>query len=148
MSTPRFFTNEDVYGAVAPALRRYGFDAVSTVEAKRLGESDESQLEWAHLTGRIIVTFTVGHFAVLHDNWMRDGRLHAGLIVSAQRPIKDVVQRLMKLATHLSAEKCSTALSSWAIGRHLTDLRLRLGHAPRVERLLQSVGRQDLSFLT
>jgi hypothetical protein len=47
MSGPRFFTDEDVYGAVAPALRKAGFDAVSTPEARRLGESDESQLTWA-----------------------------------------------------------------------------------------------------
>ena len=47
MTQPRFFTDEDVYGTVAPALRKSGFDAISTPESGRLGESDESQLQWA-----------------------------------------------------------------------------------------------------
>jgi hypothetical protein len=40
----RFFTDEDVYSAIALALRKTGFDAVSTPEVGRLSESDESQL--------------------------------------------------------------------------------------------------------
>jgi len=47
MSQIRFFTDEDIYGAAAVALRRAGFDAVSTPETGRLGETDESQLVWA-----------------------------------------------------------------------------------------------------
>ena len=47
MSAVKSFTDEDVYSAVAPALRKAGLDAVSTPEARRLGESDEAQLAWA-----------------------------------------------------------------------------------------------------
>jgi len=43
----RFFTEEDIYGAVAPGLRKAGFDAVSTPESARRGKSDESQPKWA-----------------------------------------------------------------------------------------------------
>jgi hypothetical protein len=39
--------DEDIYSAVAFALRRAGVDTVSTAEVHRLGESDESQLLWA-----------------------------------------------------------------------------------------------------
>ncbi|MCI0333081.1 MAG: DUF5615 family PIN-like protein [Planctomycetes bacterium] len=58
MSAVRFFTDEDVYGSIAAALRRAGFDAISTPEAGRLHESDESQLLWAADQGYAIVTFT------------------------------------------------------------------------------------------
>lgn len=44
MIAARLFTDEDVYGAVAPALRKAGLDAISSPEADRLGQSDESQL--------------------------------------------------------------------------------------------------------
>jgi len=54
-----FFTDEDIYAAVAPALRRLGHDALSTPESGRRGQSDESQLEWAALHDRAIVTFNV-----------------------------------------------------------------------------------------
>ncbi len=43
MASIRFFTDEDVYGSVAPALRQHGYDAVSTPEAGRLAESDDNQ---------------------------------------------------------------------------------------------------------
>jgi hypothetical protein len=45
MSAAGFFTDEDVYGVIGTALRRARFDAVSTPETGRLGESDVSQLQ-------------------------------------------------------------------------------------------------------
>lgn len=44
MRAAQFFTDEDIYAAVAPALRNTGVDAVSTPEAGRLCESDERNL--------------------------------------------------------------------------------------------------------
>jgi hypothetical protein len=104
MSAPRFFTDEDVYGAVAPALRKSGLDAVSTPEAGRLGESDESQLAWAAGEGRVLVTFNVAHFAVLHADWLSQGKHHAGIVVSSQRSIGEVLRRLVHLARTLDAD--------------------------------------------
>ena len=66
MSPLRFFTDEDVYGAVATALRVLEIDAISTPETGRRGQSDESQLEWASAEGRVLITFNVAHFAELH----------------------------------------------------------------------------------
>lgn len=50
MTQVRFFTDEDVYGAISVALRKAGIDAISTPEAGRLGETDEAQLEWPRKT--------------------------------------------------------------------------------------------------
>lgn len=104
MSAIRFFTDEDVYGATAAVLRRAGFDAISTPEAGRLRESDESQLQWAASQGYVLLTFNVGHFAGRHFEWLRRGRHHAGLVVSQQRSIGDVLRRLLHLANTLDAE--------------------------------------------
>ena len=104
MSVPTFFTDEDVYAAVAVALRRAGWDAISAPEAGRLGEADESQLSWAAGQGRVLATFNVAHFAALHSDWMRQGRHHAGIVVSSQRPVGDVTGRLLRLARALGAE--------------------------------------------
>jgi hypothetical protein len=93
-----FFTDEDVYAAVAPALRKDGVNAVSTPEAGRLGETDEAQLVWAAGQGRVLVTFNVAHFAALHTAWIRQGRHHAGIVVSSQRLVGDVVRRLLRLS--------------------------------------------------
>jgi Domain of unknown function (DUF5615) len=104
MTAIRFFTDEDVYGAIAPALRRAGFDAISTPEAGRLCESDESQLHWSAVQGYSLVTFNVGHFASRHNDWLRAGSHHAGIVVSQQPPIGEILRRLVHLATTLDAE--------------------------------------------
>ena len=105
MNAVRFFTDEDVYANVAPALRRAGFDAISTPESGRLGESDEAQLDWATREGRVIVTFNVAHFATLHSEWLNRSRSHAGMIVSSQRPIGDLIRRLLNLAAAVDADR-------------------------------------------
>lgn len=104
MAAIRFFTDEDVYGATAPALRNAGWDAVSTPEAGRLGQSDESQLQWAMDQGRVFVTLNVRHFAHLHSTWMNQDRDHAGIILSAQRPLGDLRRRLVHLASTLDGD--------------------------------------------
>ncbi len=104
MSAPTFFTDEDVYAAVARALRKAGYDAVSTPEAGRRGDADETQLVWAAGAGRALITFNTAHFAALHALWMVQGRHHAGIIVSSQRPLRDLLRRLIRLAGALDAE--------------------------------------------
>jgi len=102
--TIRFFTDEDVYGSIAPALRESGYDAVSTPEVGRMGESDESQLGWAADQGYVLMTFNVSHFASRHAEWLKLGRHHAGIVVSQQRPIGDVLRGLIHLARRRDAE--------------------------------------------
>lgn len=116
MAAIRFLTDEDVYGAVAVALRRAKVDVLSTPEAGRRGESDESQLAWAATEGRVLVTFNVAHFANLHAIWLRQGHHHAGIIASNQRPIGDVVRCLLHLSSTLDAESMQDRLeflSDW-----------------------------------
>jgi hypothetical protein len=116
MTSLRLFTDEDVYGAIAPALRRAGIDAVSAPESGRLRESDESHLLWALNEGRTMATFNVAHFAKLHFAWLRGGRHHAGIVVSSQRPIGDVLRRLLHLANAREADELRDRLeflSDW-----------------------------------
>jgi len=116
MIRPTFFTDEDVYTAVALGLRKAGLDVVSTPEAGRLGESDDSQLEWAAIQGRVLVTFNVAHFAALHAAWNGQGRRHAGIVVSSQRPIGEMLRRLLNLARTLETHAMRNRLeflSDW-----------------------------------
>lgn len=103
MSAIRFFTDEDVYGSVAGALRRLGIDAVSTPEVGRLHESDDSQLRWAAAEGRVFITFNVGHFAARHWQWLHLGQHHGGVIVSRQLSIGELLRRLKRVANALEA---------------------------------------------
>ncbi|MBN1442790.1 MAG: DUF5615 family PIN-like protein [Planctomycetes bacterium] len=116
MAQIRFFTDEDVYGSVAPKLREKGFDALSTPETDRLRQTDESQLAWATQEGRVIVTFNAADFGRLAGEWRGQARHHAGIIVSSQRPIGDLLRRIFALASALSADDMRDRveyLSNW-----------------------------------
>jgi hypothetical protein len=111
-----FFTDEDIHGDVAALLRAAGFDAVSTPEAGRMGRDDVDQLTWAAQEGRVLVTFNVGDFARIHHMWLRNGRNHAGLVVSRQRSIGDLVRRLVRLGRALGGDDMRDRLeylSNW-----------------------------------
>lgn len=82
----RLFLDEEDHAALAVALRKRGHDAVHTLEEKRLGLSDESQLNFATEENRCLVTFNVGDFVRLHNRWIDEGREHAGIIASKQLP--------------------------------------------------------------
>ena len=104
MNPIRLFTDEDVYGQVAPLLRAAGFDAVSTPEVGRLGRDDSDQLAWATGEGRALITFNVGDFARLHHDWLGRTLHHCGVIVSQQRPLGDLLRRLIHLGRTLQAD--------------------------------------------
>jgi hypothetical protein len=104
VSLPRFFIDEDVYAAVAVALRDAGFDALRTPEAQRLGEWDESQFAFAVRERRTIVTFNRSDFVRLHTLWIEGGRTHSGIVVDRQRNVGDTIKRLLRLARTLDAE--------------------------------------------
>jgi hypothetical protein len=116
MSSIRFFTDEDIHGHVAARLRAANFDAISTPEVNRIGETDFSQLAWADQERRVLITFNVGHFARLHHEWLNQGNHHAGIVVSQQRPIGDLLRRLLSIGRTLSAESMLDRLeylSNW-----------------------------------
>jgi len=73
-------------------LSKRGIDAISPRHVNQLGETDESQLDFATNQGRTFVTFNVAHIVVLHGEWLRRGRHHAGVIVSTQKPIGEVLR--------------------------------------------------------
>ena len=60
---------------------------------------DEEQLDHA-AEGRVLLTFNVGDFARLHHARLASGGAHAGIVVSAQRPIgdRDLVVKFQKRA--------------------------------------------------
>lgn len=116
MSSPRFFTDEDIYAAIAIGLRKAGFDAISTPESGRISDDDDAQLEYAAADNRAFVTFNVADFAALHTDWIESGRHHAGIIVSQQRPIGDLLRRLLHLAQTLDGYELNDSLrflSDW-----------------------------------
>ena len=77
-SHARPFLNEHLSPRLAAQLRRQGFDAISSQEAKRPSEGDEEQLAFAASEQRALVTFNVGDFVRLHEQYVAEGRQHWG----------------------------------------------------------------------
>lgn len=52
----RLYLDEDVSARVAELIVARGFDTLSTLQARQLGASDSSQLEFASKEGRVLLT--------------------------------------------------------------------------------------------
>ena len=100
----RLFLDEDVHHGLAAALGKRGHDAIHALDDRRLGLTDEEQLEFAAAEGRCLVTFNVGDFVQLHTHWINSGREHGGIIVSKQLTIGESLRRLLALLQKEDAE--------------------------------------------
>jgi hypothetical protein len=71
MPSPAVYLDECVDVALAEALHRRGFVAVTTVAAGMVGATDESQLLYATVQGLMLVTHNRRHFRRLHACFRR-----------------------------------------------------------------------------
>jgi hypothetical protein len=99
----RLFLDEDIHLALAGALRKRGYDAIHAAELRRFGMADKEQLEFATREGRCLLTFNVGDFVQLHNEWIESGREHAGIIVSKQMTIGNALRGLLVLLQEQAA---------------------------------------------
>lgn len=106
----RLYLDEDVDMALAVALRRRGIDVLTTQEAANIRLRDEDQLKFATQAGRVFFTHNCGDFARLHKETIREGRSHAGIILSDQLPVGVSLRRLSNLCFHLTQEEMANRL--------------------------------------
>ena len=102
----RFYLDEDTISrALMSALRARNIDILSAHEAGMISVPDWQHLDYATNLNRVIFTFNTRDFVLLHKEWLAVGRHHAGIVVSDQGPVGQLVRRLLKLADSLSAEE-------------------------------------------
>jgi uncharacterized protein with PIN domain len=97
----RFYTDEDVTDLLARSLRSRGFDVVSAHEAELRGVPDAEQLVFATQQGRAILTFNVRDFVELHRRVLDVGDQHAGIVVSTQIALPELLRRMVRLLDDL-----------------------------------------------
>jgi len=110
MTTLRLYLDEDVDPLLARILTDRGFDVLTTQEAHRLSSTDADQLAFAVQQGRTILTHNTAHFAALARTYTLDGQEHAGVIVSDQLPLKDLLARTLRLLHNRTAESLQNRL--------------------------------------
>ena len=102
------YTDEDITGELALALRERGFDSQSAAEAGMLNADDESQLIYATSRGMVLLTSNAPHFAVIAKRFAEDGRSHAGIILSSEqfgrRHFGEMLRLVLSLLNALTAD--------------------------------------------
>jgi predicted nuclease of predicted toxin-antitoxin system len=103
----RLYIDEHVWRKLAAELRERGFDAVNVYDAGRTGLSDEEQWEYAAIQERAFLTFDKdgGRFVTMASEWFYAGRLHYGLIVSAQLERGELLRRVLRLLDAVTADE-------------------------------------------
>jgi hypothetical protein len=100
------------------ALNARGIDAKSAITTGLIGASDEEQLAWATKHGRTIYTFKAKHFCKLHQELLRAGKGHGGIIIGQQQrySVGEQLRRLITLHRSRSAAEMRNEvefLSNW-----------------------------------
>lgn len=76
LDAPKLYLNEHLSPRLATQLRKHGFDVTTSQELDLLSETDNEQLAHAVAERRAIVTFNIGDFSRLHDEYMTKGKEH------------------------------------------------------------------------
>ena len=97
------YLDEDVSVLVAELIRSHGFDALTTLEADQLGNSDEQQLAFAVSRSRTLLTHNRVDFEALARHYFATERTHYGIIVAVRRTPYEIVRRLLTIMNNLSA---------------------------------------------
>jgi hypothetical protein len=98
---------------LAEDIRLAGYDAIAAREVGNGELEDEDHLVWATSHGRCIVTHDLDDFPTLAIKWAREGRDHAGIIVSRQPPglpYGEMLRRLLRLLDTLTADEMVSRL--------------------------------------
>jgi len=104
----RLYLDRHVITRLAEDLVQRGFDCITTQEAGNDSASDEEQLAFAASQSRAILTFNIRDFAALQNQWAREGRGHAGIVVSRQfstRQYGVLLSRMLRLLEQMSADE-------------------------------------------
>jgi Domain of unknown function (DUF5615) len=122
MSQIRLYFDEDIMEkSLVQALRVRDIDVVTVGETGRVGESDEAQLIWATVQGRVLYSSNIGDFCRLHNHFIAEGRSHAGIILMSQQrySLGVKLQGILRLVGHKSAEEMVNQLEFFS--KYLKD---------------------------
>lgn len=119
MRAVRLYIDEDSMNrALVRALRSRNIDVVTALEFGMISKADLDHLTLATTEGRVLFTYNVGDYYLLHTAFLTEGNSHAGMILARQQHYSfgEQMRRLLKLVATRSAEEMrdrAEFLSSW-----------------------------------
>ncbi len=106
----KLYLDEHLPPILAQILQERGTDCLTTQDAGNLGKSDQDQLSYAASHGRVLVTFDRGDFLALAKLWSASGQIHAGIILSKQLPLFDLLRQLLRLVYRHSKDDLASQI--------------------------------------
>ena len=100
----KIYLDEDVHPRIADALRLRGWEAVTTIDAKRQGTTDREQLQFAAAGRYTIISYNVADFARLHYEVIEAGDHHSGIILATQADPTANARALLAFVSTFSVE--------------------------------------------
>ena len=119
MSRIRLYFDEDaMQHALVVALRARRVDVLTASDCGMVGRSDEDHLRHASNDGRVLYSFNVRDYSLLHEQWSAAGREHSGIILASQQgySIGEQLRRLLHLLNRKPAAEMLSRLeylSTW-----------------------------------
>ena len=119
MSRIRLYFDEDAmqHGLVV-ALRVRRVDVVLAPDCGMVGRSDDKHLHYANSDERVLYSFNIKDYSLLHQQWIVSGREHSGIVLPLQQrySVGEQMRRLLRLLNEKSATEMRSRveyLSSW-----------------------------------
>ena len=115
----RLYLDEDTMDKVLTnALRMRGADVVTAYDAKMIKYPDIRHLEYAALHERVVYSFNVADYCILHAEYMKQDRHHAGIILAQQQRYSagEQMRRLLRIIGSVSIREMKDNLiflSAW-----------------------------------
>lgn len=107
---PKLHLNENLSPRLASQLRQFGFDVTSTVEMNMIGAPDVEQLAFAASAERAIVTFNHRDFVPLHEQFLAEGTVHWGIVLSTEETVDVLRRRLLRLLNTLASDELKSQI--------------------------------------
>lgn len=105
MANITLLLDEDVRVVLGEVLRQRGYDTLHVLDVGRGGRSDPEQLAYAASQGRVILTHNIRDYILLDKQYREQGKEHAGIILSDQIPLRDLLQRTLRFLSRHTAEE-------------------------------------------
>lgn len=104
--------------ALVLALRARRIDVLTASDCSMVSRSDEAHLRHASSDGRVLYSFNIRDYSLLHEQWMAAGEKHSGIILALQQrySVGEQLRRLLNLLNRKSATEMLSRLeylSNW-----------------------------------
>ncbi len=99
------YADEDIPLPLVKALRLQGINVICTRDVQMLGKTDEEQLQYALTRESALLSHNVKDFVVIHRRYIKEGKLHSGIIVSKKDQLGVLLRKLLHLTSTLKPEE-------------------------------------------